>query len=388
MHRRDFVKLGSAIAATTATQMNVYGNEILPSPNQDTSKTVDFIHDGAPLTPREYGELLMRLADEGKIKPDNYSNGGVVEELENKFATLLGKESAIFVPTGTLANHLAIRRLAKNNRRVIIQEQSHFYLDSGDCAQTLSGLNMIPVGDNATEFSLQEVIDIVEKSKKGRVETNVGVIAIETPVRRQNDKMFKYENIKAISDYAKANGIKTHVDGARLFVQCAHTNVDPTKYGEMFDTTFISTWKCFGAAAGAVICASKEFTTNMYHERRMFGSGVPASWPYAAVTLHFADGFIDGYKSAWKKAETFFSEIEKNDKMKITQFDGGSHIVRLDIKNTNLTKFAASLAKKNVKIAAPIDDKGFLLRVNPTLNRTTPQNLAGMFIESLKDSAV
>src|SRR5690606_14808550 len=146
------------------------------------------------------------------------------------------------------ANHLAIRRLAKNNRRVIIQEQSHFYLDSGDCAQTLSGLNMIPVGDNATEFSLQEVIDIVEKSKKGRVETNVGVIAIETPVRRQNDKMFKYENIKAISDYAKANGIKTHVDGARLFVQCAHTNVDPTKYGEMFDTTFISTWKCFGAA--------------------------------------------------------------------------------------------------------------------------------------------
>ena len=54
----------------------------------------------------------MKLADEGKIKPDNYSNGGVVEDLENKFAKLLGKESAMFMPTGTLANHIAARQLA------------------------------------------------------------------------------------------------------------------------------------------------------------------------------------------------------------------------------------------------------------------------------------
>jgi threonine aldolase len=386
MHRRDFVKIGSVLAATTTSQLNVYGSEAPPALNQETSKTVDFIHDGAPLSPKEYAELLMRLADEGKIKPDNYSNGGVVEELEVKFAKLMGKESAMFVPTGTLANHLGIRKLAQNNRRVIIQEQSHFYLDSGDCAQTLSGLNMIPVGHNATEFSLQEVVDIVEKTQKGRVETHVGVIAIETPVRRQNDRMFKLENIKAISDYAKKNNIKMHVDGARLFVQCAHTNVNPTKYGELFDTVFISTWKCFGAAAGAVLCGTKEFTTGLYHERRMFGSGLPASWPFAAVTLHFADDFLEGYKTAWKKAEVFFTEIQKNDRMKITQFDGGCHIVRLDVKNANLTKFVAALDKRNVKVAAPIDANRILLRVNPTLNRTTAQNLAGLFNEALKEA--
>ena len=122
MKRRDFVRLGSLIAAT-ATQLDVYGGE---APQQSTAlagKTVDFVNDGVPLSPKEYGELLMKLADEGKIKTDFYSNGGVVEELENRFAKLMGKESSVFMPTGTLANHMALRRLAGNNRRVIIQEQ-------------------------------------------------------------------------------------------------------------------------------------------------------------------------------------------------------------------------------------------------------------------------
>ena len=124
MHRRDFVKLGSIIAAT-AVQSGVYGGEIPQKTAALSGKTVDFINDGVPLSPKEYGALLMKLADEGKIKTDFYSNGGVVEELENRFAKLMGKESAVFMPTGTLANHMALRRLAGNNRRVILQEQSH-----------------------------------------------------------------------------------------------------------------------------------------------------------------------------------------------------------------------------------------------------------------------
>ena len=155
MHRRDFVKLGSVIAAS-ATQLDVYGGEI-PQKTNLAGKTVDFVNDGVPLSPKEYGELLMKLADEGKIKTDFYSNGGVVEELENRFAKLMGKESSVFMPTGTLANHMALRRLAGNNRRVILQEQSHIYQDTGDGCQTLSALNLIPLGLNTTEMTLAEI---------------------------------------------------------------------------------------------------------------------------------------------------------------------------------------------------------------------------------------
>ena len=106
--------MGSLLAATAA-QLNSYGISHTKKAD-DNNKQMDFIHDGTELSPKEYAELLMKLVDEGKVKVDNYSKGGIVEELENKFATLLGKESAVFMPTGTLANHIAVRKLADNNR--------------------------------------------------------------------------------------------------------------------------------------------------------------------------------------------------------------------------------------------------------------------------------
>lgn len=201
-----------ALVAATASQPAVFAAASKP---QNSTNDVDFIHDGLVLTPKEYGSLLMQLADEGKIKPDYYSNGGVVEELEAVFAKLFGKESAVFMPTGTLANHIAVRRLAGQNRRVIVQEQSHLYNDTGDCSQTLSNLNLIPLGLNAVEFTLEELDYIVKKTQGGRVETHVGAISIESPVRRQKDRMFSFENVKKIAEYAKSNGIKMHLDGAR-----------------------------------------------------------------------------------------------------------------------------------------------------------------------------
>ena len=79
------------------------------------------------------------------MTPDSYSLGGVVEQLEEAFARALQKERAIFMPTGTLANHMAVRALAAGSSRVLVQEDSHFYQDEGDCAQTLSNLTLMPL---------------------------------------------------------------------------------------------------------------------------------------------------------------------------------------------------------------------------------------------------
>jgi threonine aldolase len=384
MQRRRFIEMGGLIAATVS-HLNAFAgipNVQMPAEN---NKQIDFIYDGTVLSPKEYADLLMKLVDEGKIKPDNYSIGGVVEELENKFATLLGKESAVFMPTGTLANHIAVRRLAGNNRRVIVQEQSHFYNDSGDCPETLSGLKLIAVGENEVDFSVNDVMDSVNKAKSGRVETRIGVIAIETPVRRKQDRIFEYEKIKLITDYAKNNGINTHLDGARLFVQSAHTNIEPAKYGALFDTVYTSMYKCFNAPSGAILAGTKQFTESLYHERRMFGGGLPAAWPFAAIALYYADSFMNDYKTAWINAQKFFSILNREERFTISELENGTHVVRLDIKGKDLNRFKDSLAKRNIEIHAPIDN-GFFLKINPTINRIQPEKLAELFLNLLKES--
>ena len=381
MRRRDFIKIGSLLAGTAA-QQNVYSTPTYLKKPTEGNIGIDFLHDGLSLSPKEYAALLMKLADEGKINTDNYSNGGVVEELENKFAKLFGKEAAVFMPTGTLANHIAIRHLANQNKRVVVQEQSHLFNDTGDSAQSLSGLTLIPIGENVVEFSLNQLEAIVKKTKSGRVETKIGAISIESPVRRQQDRMVTYNSMKTIADYAKNNDIKMHLDGARIFVQSVHTQTSPRQYGELFDTVYTSLYKCFNAASGAILVGSKTFTQNLFHERRMFGGGLPAVWPFAAVALYYADSFIDEYTKAWAKAETFFSMLKKEERFEITQYENGSHVVKLTVRNTDLKKFAAALAKKNILIPEP-GPTAFNLKINPSINLATAEYLAKQFVDSL-----
>ena len=107
-----------------------------------------------------------------------------------QFARLLGKERAVFMPTGTLANHMAVRALANGPSRVIVQEDSHFYLDEGDCAQTLSNLTLMPLAPGRASFTADDVQHLLDQTKTGRVSSRVSVISIETPVRRKQGERF------------------------------------------------------------------------------------------------------------------------------------------------------------------------------------------------------
>lgn len=384
MKRRNFVKLGGALAGSSLIPINAYS--LGKGLHEETAeKQIDFIYDGIKLSPIEYTQLLLRLVDEGKVKPDNYSNGGVVEELEESFAKQLGKEAAVFMPTGTLANHIAVRELSKERRRIIVQEQSHLYNDSGDCCQTLSNLNLIPLGKDSANFTIEEVEQVIAKTQSGRVETLVGAIMIESPVRRKNDVMFGFDRIKTIASYAQKNNIKMHMDGARLFVEAAHTGVKPDHYSKYFDTIYTSMYKCFNAPSGAILAGSKEFTENLFHIRRMFGAGLPASWPFAAIALHYADYFEYEYQKSWDNAQLFFEEVTTDERFKLEKYENGTHMVRLNINHSNLKGFIAKLKEYNIFLASP-DDKGVRLKINPTINKKEPKELASIFIKCLNQT--
>ena len=130
----------------------------------DPSRAVVFRGDGEPKTPELMVSRLAEIADGTGIEADNYSLGGVVEEVEKRLAAILGKEAAVFMPTGTLANHLAIRNQCGRGQRAIVQEQSHIYHDIGDCVQQLSGINLIPLAHERPYFTLEEVKAAVETS--------------------------------------------------------------------------------------------------------------------------------------------------------------------------------------------------------------------------------
>lgn len=381
MKRRNFLKTGGIMAAGAGTTGGLSAER---TKKENLFKSVNFIYDGVHYSPAEYSVLLNRIVEKKGISPDNYSNGGIVEELEQKFAGLLGKEAAIFMPTGTLANQIAIRTLSGGSRKAVVQEESHIYNDCGDCVQTLSGINLIPLGRGNVSFTLDDVKNVVEKSKTGRVHTEVGTISIESPVRRKNDRVFPYEEMKRISRYARAEGIKMHLDGARLFVKPAHTGIPVQKYAGLFDTVYISTYKCFNSGSGAILAGPRSVIQDLFHTRRMFGGGLPAAWMYAAVALESAGSFAEDYRNAVNKTKILFRLLEQSGHFKVGNFPDGSHIFKLKMKATDLGAFREKLQKENIFLRNPSGEfNGFLLKINPSLNRMPAEKTADMFIRSL-----
>ena len=345
---------------------------------------VKLFGDGLSLSPEEHVDLLQKIIDDKGIEADFYSRGGVVEELETKMAEALGKERAIYFPTGTLANHVAVRALAGESTRVIVPHDSHLYNDSGDCAQQLSQLNLVPLVSDTATFTLEQVRQIVERTSSGRVTTGVGAIMIESPVRRKLGEMFDYGEMKKVCSFARDNGIKTHLDGARLYMASGYTGIAPKEYASHFDTVYVSTWKYFNSVSGAILAGSKEVIDGMYHTRRMFGGGLPGAWPFAAVALHYFEGFEADYARAIQTANEFFALLKQESSFDIEKIPNGSNIFKLIVRGADLVTFRDKLRAKGVLLSRPRPELGgFLVGVNTTLNRTDAGTLVRMFKENV-----
>ena len=197
------------------------------APEADTDRSVYLSGDGVGLSPRGYASLLDELARRPRSARTTTCSAARSSASSSTGPTLLGKETAVFMPSGTLANQLALRALAGPKRRVIVPEMSHVYNDTGDACQTLSGLTLMPLAPGAATFTRADVEAVLARTAGGRVATDVGAILIESPIRRLSGQMFDWDEAKRIAAFARERGIGTHLDGARLFIASAYTGISP-----------------------------------------------------------------------------------------------------------------------------------------------------------------
>ncbi len=358
-------------------------------PDVTPDRTVIFRGDGEPKTPSMMLQQLAEFDQEFSLKVDSYSLGGNVEQLEKKCAEMLGKEAAVFMPTGTLANHLAIRKLCGVKPRAIVQEQSHLYNDSGDCATRLSNINLVPLAKERPYFTLEGLKTAVEQSESGRVINPVGAVMIESPVRRQLGRIMPFDEMKAVTDYCRDKQIGTHLDGARLYMMSGATGIPPADYAALFDTVYVSLYKYFGAPFGAILAGTAEFTDGLYHDRRMFGGGLASANFAAALALQGIDGFEERFNRAMTLATVLFDKINALEGINVERFAHGSNIFPLDLEsNVDSTCFVKTLEQHSVSVSSPDgdDSRRIMLTVNTTILRQDIQNLSIAFERAVEAS--
>ena len=383
-NRRNFLK-ASGIAVLPAflpATVRAAGNN---SPYAD-EPIIKFFYDGEDFNPSQYITELQKINSKEAIKRDFYLEGGAVAAMEKKFEEITGKEKAICLPTGTMANQLAIAVLSGDNTKVFVQDTSHVYRDEADAAQSVFQKRLMPLAMGKTYFTAEELKSAIAGLKEQEVfSSGIGAVSVENPVRRTEGRMIPIEEIRKISEYCRSNNIPLHLDGARIFMAAAWSGVSVKEYASYFDTVYISLYKYLGGANGAVLCGNKVVMDKMPHLIKIHGGTVFSNWFTAAMVLSRLEGIENRLKQAIKQSEEIFSGLNKIPGLQVSALDGGTNIYALEIgKTIDGNKLQQRLNKEfNIRIIPP----GNKSRITLTVNETILYKDAAYIISAFKSCA-
>lgn len=209
----------------------------------------------------QLGEVLRAFPD---LRGDRYGEGGVVAELEAEVAQMLGKPAALFLPSGTMAQQIALRvhADARQRRTVAFHPTCHLELHEGGAYHRLHALVGRPIGDARRLLTLADFDDVHE---------TLAAVVWELPQREIGGRLPPWEDLVAQVEWARSRGAATHLDGARLWECTAYYRRSLADIAGLFDTVYVSFYKALGALSGCCLVGP----TDVLDEAR--------EWPHESV---------------------------------------------------------------------------------------------------------
>jgi threonine aldolase len=380
--RRDFLSSLSAAPALSSFTPVLEKSK----PVADEPARVRFTGDGPIYTPDEFIAKLQRINQAKPIGWDFYGKGGSVDELTKKFAELTGKEAAIYLASGTLANQLAISVLSGENTKVFVQETSHVYRDEADAAQSVFGKRLIPLAPGKAYFTADELKKSIDEHAQNEVfKSGIGAVSIENPVRRCDGQFVPIEVIKPIAAYCRQQGYKLHLDGARIYMATTFGGTSLAEYASYFDTVYISLYKYLGAAGGAILCGPKAIIDRMEHLAKVHGGVIFMNWANAAMALHHLNGLEDRLKQSASQAKQLFATLNQLPELKISPIEGGTNIFNAQVTSgVDAKKLSEILYKQHNIVIPPVAGDGKMkFMVNDSLLNQNNERLVAAFKNAL-----
>jgi threonine aldolase len=384
LDRRSFLKAsGLTVLPALIPATTLFANNTIKTVAGEP--VVYFYLDGMIFEPTQYLEQLQLLNSKQPIERDRYGTGGAIAQLEKKFEEMTGKEKAMFMPSGTMANQLAIAVLSGEQTKIFVQDTSHVYRDEADAAQSVFQKRLMPLAKNETYFTLETLKEGIESLKEQEVfASGVGAVSIENPVRRTDGRMVPVTEIRKISEYCRANNIRLHLDGARLHMAASWSGTTVKEYASYFDTVYISLYKYLGASSGAMLCGEKKIMDKMPHLVKIHGGSMYGNWTNAAMALSRLEGLEQRLSDTLRHAKEIFTSLNGLPGLKVSALEGGTNIYSLQLPTPmDVKKLNEVLSKQYfMRIPRP-NEKG---QVMITVNESWLSRDVAYFTEAFKNA--
>jgi len=387
LNRRSFLgavpiaSLGLAAGGSARAQ---YGGAAAANaaPATDLDTLVVLAGDALPRDPALEPARLQALLDKHAKPGDAYLLGGAVTALEAKFSSLLGKEDTVFMPTGTLANHIALRLLCGENRHALVQQESHVYRDESNTVTTLSGINLVPLAAGKAAPTLEEIGAAIERAEVGPYPIKVGALALESPMRRSQGASLTPALVAEIAKLARAKKVPMHLDGARLLLMSGMPGFRVRDYCAHFDTVYVSLYKYLGAPFGGVLSGPRPLMAKARELRHIFGGTIYHGWQAALPALDALDGAEERYARVRAAGERLMAALERTPGFKVKRIENGSNLAMLEIAAARQAGLEERLRKAGIRLGKLNDGK-----VQLGFNESILRRETGYLVEALAGQA-
>jgi threonine aldolase len=224
-------------------------------------------------------QLADLLTDE---KPDRYGDGGQVAVLEERVASLLGTEAALFVPTGTMAQQIALRCWADRTSNPIaaMHPTAHPLLHEDEALVLLAGLRPVQLADPERLITVDDVVTCAEP---------FGTLLLELPQREAGFLLPLWEDLVEVVSAARERDAVLHLDGARLWESTPGLGKPLHDTAGLFDSVYVSFYKSLNGISGAALAGTKDFVEQAKVWRHRYGGMLFGHWPAALTALHGLD---------------------------------------------------------------------------------------------------
>jgi threonine aldolase len=278
-----------------------------------------------------------------EVGDDVYGEDPTVNRLEALTAELLGKEDAVFVPTGTMSNQIGIRIHTEPGDLALVEGTAHIVANEGGGAAAISGVTIRPLRGTRGVFSAEEVDGAIGVSHPFRPKTlspRPRLLCVENTHNAGGGTVWPKESVLAVCEAGRRHGLSLHLDGARLWHAAAAAGVSERDLAEPFDTVNVCFSKGLGAPVGSALAGSRQSITRARRFKQQLGGGLRQAGVLAAAALYALEHHRPELSDDIRRARILAEGLATLQGIDIDPADVHSNIVRFSVTTGGAGAFA------------------------------------------------
>src|SRR5437763_8610838 len=288
-----------------------------------------------------------------EVGDDVFGEDPTVNRLQERVAALLGKEAALYVPSGTMSNQICVKAHTQPGDELLCDVGCHIYNNEVGGPAVLSGVMCRTLAGDHGILDLSQLEDKIRPVDDHLVRTRL--VALENTHNRGGGRVYPIETIRAISAWAHEHGLLMHLDGARLWNAIVATGIPAAEWARHFDSVSVCFSKGLGAPVGSALAGPREFVARCRHIRKLLGGGMRQAGVLAAAALHAVEHHVDRLADDHANAQLLAEAIADTPGLRLDPPEVETNLIWFEADRAlgSARDVAARLEEHGVRVQAP-----------------------------------